>query len=44
MLIAELKDLAEKAGFTKEKEVETLKAQADAEKQKQMAEAGCMVM
>jgi hypothetical protein len=44
VILAELKEAIDKAGFSKDDEVETLKKQADADKQKQMAEAGCTVM
>jgi len=41
--IEEIKALIEKAGYTIEEEKETMMKQADAEKQRQMAEAGCCV-
>ena len=44
MILAELKESAEKAGFTKQQEIDTLAAQAKAEEQQAMADAGCTVM
>jgi len=43
-LIAELVQKRDDAGFTKEQETETLKQQAKAEQQRQMADAGCVCM
>ena len=43
VIITELQELVTKAGYDIEQEKATLKAQADAENQKAMADAGCTV-